>query len=225
MGEATASEEGSAPPSGEDAGILAALRAGDELAFTELVERYNSSLTRLARIYVHDTAVAEEVVQDAWIGFLKSLSRFEGRSSLKTWLFKIAINCARARARKEAHSIPFSAAFKVEDAEAVAPKLGRFFPDWVPVLGGHWIGLVSAWDDEPEQRALASETRTAIERAIGALPPTQREVITLRDVAGFGAGEVCNVLGITDTNQRVILHRARSAVRTALQRHLSREGR
>jgi RNA polymerase sigma-70 factor (ECF subfamily) len=206
--------------SDEDVRVIEALRARDEAAFETLIERYHGSLVRLAMIYVHDRAAAEEVVQDTWIGLLESLERFEGRSSLKTWLFRILLNCARARARKEARTIPFSEAFGPEDM-AGDETPGRFFPRWMPLLGDHWIRPVASWSDDPERRALADETRTHIQRSIDALPPAQREVIMLRDVAGFGPDEVCNALGLSDTNQRVILHRARTRVRKALEQHFA----
>ena len=206
--------------SDDDLRTVEALRARDEAAFVALVERYNGSLIRLATIYVHDRAAAEEVVQDTWIALLESLDRFEGRSSLKTWLFRILLNCARARARKDARTIPFSTAFRPEDAGHDEPP-GRFFPRWLPALGGHWVRPVAAWHDDPERRALYDETRAYIQRIIDALPPAQREVIMLRDVAGFAPDEVCNALGLSDTNQRVILHRARTRVRKALEQHFA----
>ena len=209
-------DAGTEAASSGDAHVIAALRARDETTFTTLVDQYGASLLRLARVYVHDIAAAEEVVQDAWIGLLESIDRFEGRSSLKTWLFRILINCARARARKDSRTIPFSSAFKPEDMEDAGFGFGRFLPGWSPVGPGHWVRPPARWDDEPEQRALAAETRAQIHRAIDALPPAQREVIVMRDVAGFSSDDVCNVLGVSDTNQRVILHRARTRVRRAL---------
>jgi RNA polymerase sigma-70 factor (ECF subfamily) len=228
MADSDASQGGGRPPgsaydtraSDDDVRVIEALRARDDAAFTMLIEQYHGSLVRLAMVYVHDRAAAEEVVQDTWIGLLESLDRFEGRSSLKTWLFRILLNCARARARKEARTIPFSAAFGPEDMGGdEAP--GRFFPRWMPLLGDHWIRPVASWSDDPERRALSHETRAHIQRSIDALPPAQREVIMLRDVAGFGPDEVCNALGLSDTNQRVILHRARTRVRKALEQHFA----
>jgi RNA polymerase sigma-70 factor (ECF subfamily) len=224
---------GGAPPSPDpstsspedDGRLIEALRARDEATFATLVDRYGGSLLRLAMVYVRDRSAAEEVVQDTWIGLLESLDRFEGRSSLKTWLFRILINCARARARKDARSIPFSAAFRPEEREPDQFGFARFAPGWVPGgLGGHWIRPPARWEDEPERRVLASETRASIQRAIDGLPAAQREVITLRDVAGFDAGEVCNLLELSDTNQRVILHRARTRVRRALEQHFAEAG-
>jgi RNA polymerase sigma-70 factor (ECF subfamily) len=205
----------------DDAPIIEGLRARDEATFAALVDRYSASLVRLARVYVHDAASAEEVVQDAWIGLLESIDRFEGRSSLKTWIFRILINCARTRARKDSRTIPFSAAFQSEDLEQREFGFGHFVPEWVPIAPGHWLRPPAQWEDQPEQQVLAAETRAQIQRAIDALPPAQREVIVLRDVSGFSSADVCNILGVSDTNQRVILHRARGRVRRALEQHMT----
>lgn len=202
----------------DDAATVAALRAGDEAAFAAFVDRYSGAMQRLAVSYVKDAATAQEVVQEAWIGLLQSLERFEERASLKTWLFRILVNCARARARKESHSVPFSAAFPEDGERAPAVEPHRFYPGWLPSIGGHWRKPPARWENEPEERALAVETRAVIQRSIDALPQQQREVILLRDVAGCGSDEVCNVLGLSGTNQRVLLHRARSGVRRALER-------
>jgi RNA polymerase sigma-70 factor (ECF subfamily) len=198
-----------------DVADLAALKAGDEGAFTRLVEQYNQGLQRLAYAHVKDAAIAQDVVQETWLAFLESLSRFEGRSSLKTWLYRILINCARARARRETRSSPLSSLARLADDALAA---ARFYPGWLPGIGGHWRSPPVAWSFDPEQRALAAETRAAIRRSIDALPEQQREVILLRDVIGCSAAEACNVLGLSDTNQRVLLHRARSSVRRALER-------
>lgn len=203
---------------GHDRATVAALRRGDESAFTSLVEQHNSALQRLAVTYVRDASTAQEVVQETWIGLLQSLDRFEERSSLKTWLFRILVNCARARARKEARTLPFSQAFPDEGGTAHSVEPYGFYPGWLPSLGGHWRKPPIRWENEPEDRMLAAEIRVAIQRCIDALPPRQREVILLRDVAGCPSEEVCNVLGISDTNQRVLLHRARSSVRRVLER-------
>ncbi|HEY8171811.1 MAG TPA: sigma-70 family RNA polymerase sigma factor [Dehalococcoidia bacterium] len=213
------------PPASGDAAVddsaaLAALRAGDERTFSALVARHSAALQRLALVYVHDAATAEEVVQEAWIGLLQSLDRFEGRSTLKTWLFRILVNCARARARKESRTVPFSAAFPAEGEASDGIEARRFYPGWLPSIGGHWRRPPAHWGDEPEQRALAAETLAVIRTSIDSLAPGQREVIILRDVEGCSSAEVCNVLGLTDTNQRVLLHRARSNVRRALESRL-----
>lgn len=207
--------------------LLAALRRGDEHAFAMLVDEYSPSLLRLATLYVSSRAVAEDVMQETWIGVLNGLDRFEGRSTLKTWIFRILVNIAKTRAQREARTIPFSAfgALPAFDAEAADPAVEpeRFTsPDGQPDRG-NWSSAASApssWEDVPAERLLASETRERIVHAIGELPPAQREVITLRDVDGWPSDEVCNLLGISETNQRVLLHRARSRVRRALEEYL-----
>jgi RNA polymerase sigma-70 factor (ECF subfamily) len=210
--EPTASDAAAA----QDGATLDALKSGDEAAFARLVDQHHAWMQRLALSYVRDASVAQEVVQEAWIGLLESLGRFEGRSSLKTWVFRILVNCARARARRESRTVPLSATFPhAADEGAVDGR--RFYPRFLPGIGGHWRSPPARWQDEPEQRALAGETRAAVRRSIDALPEQQREVILLRDVAGCTASETCNALGITDTNQRVLLHRARSSVRRALE--------
>ncbi len=207
------------PAYADDAAVVARLRAGEEMAFTELIDMYQGALVRLARHYVDTLALADEVVQDTWIALLDSLPRFEGRSSLKTWLFRILVNVARSRRRKEARTIPFSSAFPIADNEAPVEP-GSFVRSWIPGRSGHWLQAPSRWEDQPEQVALSTETRSLVERAVGELPPSQREVITLRDIEGYGSDEVCNLLGISDTNQRVLLHRARTKVRKALAPHM-----
>ncbi len=205
------------PASDKDRSVIAALRAGDDDAFAALVERYSSRLQRLAFVYVRDRHVAEEVVQETWIGLLQSIHRFEGRSSLKTWLFRILLNVARSRARRESRTIPFSSLFDASteagepsvDADRFQPA-GARWPD-------HWTTPPGQWSQNPESQAASSETRAHVSAAIGTLPDNQREVITLRDIDGLTSLEVCNLLKISDTNQRVLLHRARGKVRKALE--------
>jgi RNA polymerase sigma-70 factor (ECF subfamily) len=209
-------------PRAADLRRLERLRAGDDAAFSELIDEYQASLMRLARTYVHDAATAAEVVQDTWIGLFESLDRFEGRASLKTWLFRILINCARSRVRKDAKGIPFSALFNPA-AEGDEPAVdGDRFQPASGAHPGHWASRPARWDELPEGHALAAETRLYIAQAVEALPPAQREVITLRDVEGLTAEEVCNLLGVSGTNQRVLLHRARSKVRRALEAYFER---
>lgn len=210
----------SAAPAG-DLQTLEALRNGDEQAFSALVDRHSAAVLRFVSLYVRDRSVAQEVVQDAWLGFLQSLDRFEGRSSLKTWLFRIAFNCAQKRVASEGRSVPFSALAHQDDS-AGEPSVDpdRFLePDhrW----GHHWRSPPQSWDGLPEARLLSNETLGLVRDSIAGLPPQQRDVITLRDVHGWTAAEVCNVLGLTETNQRVLLHRARSRVRRDLERYLS----
>ncbi len=207
-----------------DARLVEALRKGDEGAFASLLDQYHASLVHLAMLYVPDRPAAEEVAQETWLGVLKGIHRFEGRSSLKTWILRILTNCAKTRGQREDRTIPFSAHWDPDeepDEPAVAPQ--RFRPlDATPWPGG-WVSFPSSWDSLPEDHLLARETQTVIRQAIQELPPSQREVITWRDIEGWTSGEVCNVLGITETNQRVLLHRARSKVRCALEEYLGRQ--
>ena len=206
---------------GSDERILAALRAGDEEAFGKLVREWHSSLLRVAQIFVPSRAVAEEVVQETWLRVLGALDRFEGRSSLKTWVFRILVNTAKTRAQREGRSIPFSAlqdAARVPEA-AVEPE--RFLPDDHPQHPGGWA---SPPRDLPEERLLAAETRGVIAAAIEQLPANQRAVISLRDVEGWSSEEVRNALDISEVNQRVLLHRARSRVRRALEEYIAPPG-
>ena len=201
----------------DEAKLLEALRAGDEAAFTELARAYHASLLRVAQIYVSSRAVAEEVVQETWLAVLQGLDRFEGRSSLKTWIFTILANRAKTRALRERRTIPFSALSPERVPEpAVDPERFRDAED--PRWPGHWAVPPQAW---PEERLLAGETRERLSEAIEALPANQRAVISLRDVEGWSSEEVCNALGISETNQRVLLHRARSRVRNALEEYLA----
>jgi len=192
--------------------LVERLRNRDEQAFMELVERYGASMLRVAMSFVRSRAVAEEVVQDAWIGVLRGIDRFEGRSSLKTWLFRIVVNNAKTRGEREARSMPFTA---VVDEPAVEPE--RFLGADHPLFPGGWSSPPHAW---PEEKLEAKEVRGVIDGVISELPPQQRQVITLRDVLGFDAEETCNALGLTEVNQRVLLHRARSRVRRALERYM-----
>jgi RNA polymerase sigma-70 factor (ECF subfamily) len=196
----------------DDHVLVDRLRNRDEQAFTQLVDLYGASMLRVAMSFVRTRAVAEEVVQDAWLGVLRGIDRFEGRSSLKTWLFRIVVNTAKTRGEREARSVPFTA---VVDEPAVEPE--RFLGPDHPSAPGGWSTPPHAW---PEARLEARETRDVIDDVIGELPPQQRQVITLRDVLGFDAEETCNALGLTEVNQRVLLHRARSRVRRALERYM-----
>ena len=203
-----------------DANVVAALRGGDEAAFAALVDQYQGTLTRLAMLFVLDRAVAEDVVQETWLGLLRGLDQFEGRASLKTWLFRILTNRARTRASREARSVPFSALAdsEVETFEpAVDPSRFRDADDRWP---GHWRVAPTA-DDLPEQRVLADELATRIRAAVDGLPPAQREVVTLRDIKGWTGPEVSQALELSDANQRVLLHRGRSKVRAVLETYLA----
>lgn len=205
-------------PPAEEGQLLEELRRGEERAFATLLNRYHASLIRLARIYVRSSAVAEEVVQETWVGVLRGINQFEGQSSLKTWIFRILINRAHTRAERESRSIPFSALFDpaADPGEpAVSPE--RFLAAGHPQWPGHWSSPPQDWGRSPEELLLSKEVRGRIKKAIEALPPSQREVVTLRDMEQWSSEEVCNALGISETNQRVLLHRARSKVRQALE--------
>jgi RNA polymerase sigma-70 factor, ECF subfamily len=183
-----------------------------------LVDEYGPMLLRVARMYVPSTAVAEEVVQETWIGVLNGIDRFEGRSSLKTWIFRILANIAKTRGERERRSVPFSSAARAAAGEpSVDPD--RFLPAGDERARAWAIGPIP-WPG-PEESLLSGETREVILDAIEKLPPGQREVITLRDVDGWTSEEVRNALELSETNQRVLLHRARSKVRGAIERHLN----
>ena len=201
-----------------DEELVAALRAGDEEAFRTIVRDWHSSLLRVAQIFVPSRAVAEDVVSETWLRVLVALDRFEGRSSLKTWVFRILVNTAKTRAQREGRTIPFSAlqdASRVPEA-AVEPE--RFLPDDDPHHPGGWA---SPPRDLPEEALLAAETRELIAGAIERLPANQRAVISLRDVEGWSSDEVRNALDLSEVNQRVLLHRARARVRRALEEYLA----
>lgn len=198
----------------DEAALLSALRDGDETVFCELVAQWSGPMLRLALAHVATRAVAEEVVQESWLTVLRALDRFEGRSALRTWVLGIVVNIARARGRQESHTVPLP--FELHDS-AVEPA--RFLPADHPRWPHHWAAEPVAWTT-PEDQLLAGESGRVIAEAISALPPAQREVLVLRDVEGLSGGEVCNILGLTDTHQRVLLHRARSRVRSRIERYL-----
>jgi len=202
-------------PSVDEREQLAALRAGDERAFAALVDLHGAAMLRVARLYVRDRAAAEEAVQEAWLGVFRGIERFEGRSSLRTWLLRIVANVARTKGVREARSVPFSALG--DDGPSVPEERFRGPEErWA----GHWASPPDEWG-RPEQELLTAETRSRLAAAIGGLPDSQRQVISLRDVEGWSANEVCNVLGLSETNQRVLLHRARTKVRAALDEYLT----
>jgi RNA polymerase sigma-70 factor, ECF subfamily len=204
----------------DDVQVVRALRERDEAAFATLAREHHSSLLRVAQVYVSSRAVAEEVVQETWIGVLNGLERFEGRSSLKTWIFRILTNIAKTRAQREGRTLPFSALQRPDAVPEAAVEPDRFRPPDDPAWPGHWSSPPQEWN-APEERLLGGEIRSVVEQAIEQLPPAQRAVISLRDVEGWPADDVCNALGVTETNQRVLLHRARSKVRRALEEYLS----
>jgi RNA polymerase sigma-70 factor (ECF subfamily) len=198
----------------DDGAILKALREGDEQVFSELVDHWGQVMLRLALSRVESRAVAEEVVQDAWLTVLRSLDRYERRSTFRTWVLGVVVNVARSRARTERRAIPLSSDWEPSVDQA------RFLPATHSQWPHHWAIEPAAWRT-PEDQLLAGEIRRIILEAIDALPPAQREVIVLRDVEGMPSIDVCNTLALTDTHQRVLLHRARSRVRTALERYLA----
>jgi RNA polymerase sigma-70 factor, ECF subfamily len=201
----------------EEADLVARLRGGDERAFEALVDRHYGMMLAVARGYVRTRAIAEEVVQEAWLGVLNGIDRFEGRSSLKTWIMRIVVNIAISRGEREARSVPFSSFASEGDEPAVDPERFRDENEGFP---GHWRAYPGNWASLPDETLLGRETLEVIKRAIEDLPPAQRVVITMRDVAGCSPEEVCDALDVSDGNQRVLLHRARSQVRGALERHL-----
>ncbi len=205
------------PKPASDREVVGAICAGDEGAWAQLVHNHSAAMLRLARMYVSSRPVAEEVVQETWLAVLTGIERFEGRSSLKTWLFRILTNQAQTRAVKEGRSVPFSA-LTAEDLGAAEPSVE---PDSFRTAGerwaDHWRSSPDRWTDLPEARLLARETVEFVERTAASLPAAQQAVLTLRDILGWDADEVCEVLAITAANQRVLLHRARAKVRKALE--------
>ena len=204
-----------------DQELIARLQAGDEITFTQLVDHYNASMVRIAAIYVNEFAIAEEVVQDTWIAVLKGLDRFEGRSSFKTWIFTILSNRAKTRATRESRYVPLDTSDEPDDQEGSGhihfitsgPNAGVWADDSIP----------RPWESIPEAQLLGQETRSIIFRTIESLSPHQQQVIRLRDVDGFSAEEVCNMLQLSESNQRVLLHRARERVRQALDTYFAQE--
>lgn len=202
----------------DDCDLLAAIRARDEAGFEDLVRRYHASMLRLARSYVPSDAVAEEVVQETWMGVLEGIDRFEGRSSLKTWIFRILLNIARTRGVREHRCVPVSSLLNDEDAGPAE----WFFSEHSRVFAGWWVTHPARWDGSPEDRVEADEVRRLVTRAIDELPPAQRTVIVLRDVEQFSSDETCALLDLSEGNQRVLLHRARLKVRKALAAYFER---
>ena len=197
------------PPDDE---LIARLREGDEGAFVAIFDAWNGSLRRLARSFVRSDSLADEVLQETWTAVFKGIHRFEGRSALKTWVFTILANRARSRGSREARTVPMSALGGADDA----PNSEDFD------RRGHWLKPPVKWDEHSAEALLLSrEAARVIEGAMEELPPRQREVVMLRDVEGLPADVVCNVLEISESNQRVLLHRGRSKLRDALARHLT----
>jgi RNA polymerase sigma-70 factor (ECF subfamily) len=209
------------PP--DEAPLIASLRRGDRDAFEKLVDDLSPGLLRLAMQHTPSRAVAEEVVQDTWIAVINGIDRFEGRSSLRTWIYRILLNIARTRGKRERRTLPFSyfrrRAEEGGDEPAVEPER---FQGRASEQPGGWARPPIEWAT-PEERLATAEARQVMLEAIAALPPRQREVITLRDLQGLSAEEARNTLEVSETNQRVLLHRARSKVRDALERYYAEE--
>jgi RNA polymerase sigma-70 factor (ECF subfamily) len=201
----------------DDATVVDALRRGDEATFTDLVNAYSTQLLRLAQDFVRTRSVAEEVVQETWLAVLNGIDRFEGRASLKTWVYRILVNKAKTRGVREARTVPFSALAPDDDGPAVPEERFRGADDQWP---GHWASPPRPLDTVPEERLLAREARARIAQALETLPDSQRVVVTLRDVAGWESEEVCDALGLSEGNQRVLLHRGRAKLRAALERYV-----
>jgi RNA polymerase sigma-70 factor, ECF subfamily len=187
--------------------LLERLRAGDDSAFERLVSEHDGALRRVARTLVRSPALADEIVQETWLAVIRSLHSFEERSSLRTWIFRILVNTARTRGGREARSLPFSA-LTADDRPAVDPS--AFGTD------GRWSSAPPRLDADPESGLLNAELRAHLLQAVDGLSEDQRAVITLRDLVGMPADEVCELLELSDGNQRVLLHRARARVRAAL---------
>jgi RNA polymerase sigma-70 factor (ECF subfamily) len=216
-----ATVDSTAGPTPHERELLERLRAGDEAAFSELVRMYSPSLLRVALMYVPSRAVAEEVVQETWLGLLNGLDRFEGRSTLKTYLFRILVNRARTRGERERRTVPFASLASQEAGEEFEPVDADRFQGADRDHPGHWATPPRRWETDPERALQSAETVALVKAAIAKLPEAQRTVITLRDLEGWSAEETRNALEISETNQRVLLHRARSKVRTALEEHLA----
>src|SRR4051795_12666334 len=176
----------------DDGALVKALRAGDEDAFVALVRAHHSVLLRNAMTYVSSRAVAEEVAQETWLGVLKGLDRFEGRSSLKTWIFRILTNIAKTRAVRDGRTLPFSALQEPGRVPEAAVDADRFLDSEHPRWPGHWASKPVSWETIPEERLLGRETRSMIEEALKTLPAAQRAVVSLRDIEGWSSEEVCN---------------------------------
>jgi len=203
-----------------DADLVERLRDGDEATFARLIDAYSAPLLRLAVTYVQSPSVAEEVVQETWMAVVTGIGRFEGRSSVKTWLFKILTNKAKTRALSERRTVPFSD-FDLDDGDEPAVDPSRFLPASHPQWPGHWATAPQPWSMGPEGTALDRETLAVLRSALEALPRAQRVVVALRDVHGWPAADVCAALELSEANQRVLLHRGRSRLRAVLERYFS----
>ncbi|OBI81290.1 RNA polymerase sigma factor [Mycobacterium asiaticum] len=203
------------PPPDQADTLVSRLRAGDRPAFAELIDRYGPSMLRVATDYVPSREVAEDVVQETWVAVLQGIGRFEGRSSLRTWIFSILINIAKKHGLAERRQVDTAA--RVAGGGTVDPQRFRDAGDTQP---GHWKEAPAPFPDTPEGSLLGDELTRIAGRGLGRLPENQRAVVSLRDVLGFSSEEVCSMLGITAANQRVLLHRGRATVRQELEDYL-----
>jgi RNA polymerase sigma-70 factor, ECF subfamily len=208
---------GGLPP---DADLVAGLRAGVEATFAMLLDAWSPGLLRTARAYVSSAEAAEDVVQETWIAVLRGIDRFEGRSSLRTWVYRILVNIAKTHGVKDSRTVAWSGLSEPDTGPTVDP--GRFQGPGEP-YPGHWRGFPDAWPS-PESEVVWREARAMVDSALADLPHRQRVVITLRDVDGYSSEEVCSILDITAANQRVLLHRARAAVRRRLEDYFATSG-
>lgn len=207
---------------GDDDALLASLKRGEEIAFVELVDRHGAAMLRFARMYAGDEALAEDCVQDAWLGVIRGAGGFERRSSVRTWIFRILLNRLRTRLQREGKFVAFSALeWKRGSEREPAVDESRFLPGNHARWPGHWTQPPVAWAASPEDELLAEEVRALVMTALQSVPPAQRQVMTLRDVEGWDSSEVCELLDISEANQRVLLHRARSRVRRELERYFT----
>ena len=210
-------QDAAAELSASEQALIDGLRRRDEAAFAKLIDQYHGPLIRLALSFVSNREAAEDVVQETWMAVLQGIDRFEGRSSLRTWLFRILSNRAKTRGVKDSRVIPFSSLASAElEHDEPAVDADRFRPpgeQWA----GHWLSNPVSWDEMPEERLMSSETMGVLQKAIDALPPVQRSTIVMRDISVMTSEETCEALGVSEANQRVLLHRARSKVRRALE--------
>lgn len=201
-----------------DVADLDRLRGGDEAAFVALVESLGPTMLRVARMYVSSPTLAQDVVQEAWVGVLQGLGRFEERSSIRTWIMRIVTNIAKTRGQRERRSVPFASFAGADDEPSWDPSAFTAGGDGT---GGTWASMPRDWSGIPEDRLVAGETLEVVRDAIEALPPTQATVIYLHDVRGWPPDEVRHALDLSETNQRVLLHRARAKVCAALDGYLA----
>jgi len=206
-------------PLADEARTIEALLAGDEEAFRALIDLHGGPMLRVALLYASSRAVAEEIVQETWLAMLGALGAFERRSSLKTWLFTILVNCAKRRAEREGRSVPFSSV-PADVVDEAGTESDEFFDASHPRWAHCWTTVVRTWETIPGEGLLGDELQRRLAAAVRALPESQRLVFTLHDVEGLSGEEVCNALALSGSNQRVLLHRARLKVRSALRQYI-----